>query len=156
MGRNKVFVADQVIDLAVGHMRLVTHHHNGLQMRQLVDQGLDNGHQVHVDKQHSVFGVIENILQLLREQSGVDGVANAADARRGVIHLVVAPGIPGQRRYAVTRFYAPVQQGVGELAGALGRLFLGGSVNTAIFNLAADNFRVGVADYTKFQQTGNQ
>ena len=50
------------------------------QMLQLVADGSDEGHEGFVDEQDLIFGVVEDIDQLFREQTWVDRMAHKTAA----------------------------------------------------------------------------
>ena len=57
-----------------------------------------------------VFGVVDDVGDLLGEQARVERVVDRADAHDAVPGLQVAPGVPGQRRDAVAELDAvPVE-----------------------------------------------
>ena len=72
-----------------------------------------------IEEHEAVFGVIDDVDDLLDEQARVDGVAHRAHAGDAVVQLEMAVAVPGQRRDAVARFDAERDQRVGELRPAL-------------------------------------
>ena len=121
--------------LALHHVRhrlVARHQHDALDARDLALQHLEQRQQRRVDEQHSVRRVVDDVLELLREQSGVDGVHDGAHARHRIVELEVAVVVPGQRRDPVAGLDAGGRQRVGELAGAAEHVAPGAAVSRRV------------------------
>ena len=80
------------------------------QVIQLVADGGDQRQEGLVDEQDLVLGVIEDVHQLLREQPGIDGMADQAGAGDTKIDFQVAIVIPGQGGGPVAMVQSQLQQ----------------------------------------------
>ena len=78
----------------------------------------DQGRKGGIEQDHAVFGVVDDVDELLRLQARVAGVHHHATARDGVIRLQVAVVVPGNRAHGVAACEAQPSQRVGQLARA--------------------------------------
>ena len=93
------------------------HNHPALDAGALTCQPLDQRPKIGVEEHVAVFSMIDDVDDLLGEQSRVDGMAHKARARRAVIRLHMAVVVPGQRGDAIALRESPALHGVGQLAG---------------------------------------
>ena len=112
----------------VRHRRVARHHHDALDAGDLALEHLQQRQQRRVDEQQPVRRVVDDVLELLREQPRVDRVHHGADARHRVVELEVAVVVPGQRGDAVARLHARGHERVGELPRAAEHLAPGAAV----------------------------
>ena len=81
----------------------VVHHHEVLDPLERRQQRGQQAEQRTVDEDDLVVGVVDDVRQLLREQTDVQGVQHPAGARSGEVELEVPGGVPGERRNARRR-----------------------------------------------------
>ena len=58
-------------------------------------QPLNQRQKGEVEKQQPVFGVVDDVNELLRKQAWIDGVAHCPDARYAIIQLEMTVRVPG-------------------------------------------------------------
>ena len=75
---------------------------------QLVIKLLQHWNKSHIGKQDTVFGMINNVLDLLFEQTRVYRVADHTQATDSVVQLEVAVVIPRQGRNTIARLHAHI------------------------------------------------
>ena len=92
------------------------HHDRPFHRGDLALQRRQRWQQRGIDEQQLVRGVIDDELELFREQPWIHGVQHGPHARNRVIQLEVAIVVPRQRRDAVARAHARSMQGIGQLA----------------------------------------
>ena len=73
---------------------------------------LNDGKESHIKAEHFVLCVIGNPCNLVRMQTGIDGVQYTATTAYPEIQLQMAIAIPGQSSYAVTERQLGRVQGV--------------------------------------------
>ncbi len=102
LGRDQPLVAP---DLEAGpreairrQVGIVGQDEDALERPQLRRQALDQRQEHRVGEQIAVLGVIDDVGDLVREQAGVDRVADRPDARDAVVELEVPVVVPGERR----------------------------------------------------------
>ena len=83
-------------------MGAVGQHHHLLKGRHLIGDLFDDRQESEINKQHPVFGMIEDPGDLFGEQPRIDCVIDGTDTQESVPHLHMPPGIPGDRGDAVT------------------------------------------------------
>ena len=72
----------------------------------LIADGLEQGKQRGVDENHLVFGVVDDVGQLIGRQAEVQGMHDGAVAGNGEVQLQMAVAVPAQRADAITRLDA--------------------------------------------------
>ena len=121
------------------HVLAICHNHRGGRpVAKLLNQTLHQRHEGQVDKQHPVFGMLEDVRDLRLEQPRVDGVDHRPHAGDGEVELVVAVAVPGQRADPVTRTNAQPLQYPGQPAGAPLGVAVGVTVARALERVADD------------------
>ena len=85
-----------------------------------------------VDEDHLVLGVLDDELQVLREEPQVEGVQHRTGARDGEVELQVTGVVPGERRHPVARQDPQLPEGVGQLGRPGAEVLVGVAVN-AVF-----------------------
>ena len=58
---------------------------------------LDQRHENRIEEDVAIFGMVDDVLDLLRKQARIDGVQDAAAAGHAVVQLEMAIAVPGQR-----------------------------------------------------------
>ena len=101
-----------------GHVRFIGEDNPAFHPGTLGRDALHQRQEVGVEKHVLIFGVIDDVGHLLREQSRVDGVAYIAAAGGGVVGFEMAVVVPGQGGDTVTLREPPAGKAVGQLAGA--------------------------------------
>ena len=86
-------------------MRLVGQHHDVLDAGHLGAEVRQHRQEGQVGEDHLIFGMVDDVAELLGEQPRVQGVADRADAHDAVPGLDMAGGVPGQGCAAVARLY---------------------------------------------------
>lgn len=94
-----------------------------------------------VDEDHAVFGVIDQIRQLIGGQPDVQHVQHRAQARHGEVKLQVLIAVPGKRGHAVAGFHASGLQCPHQAQHAVVEVAVGVAVHAARF--AGGDFAVG-------------
>ena len=89
-----------------------------LHARELVLQLLQQGHEGEVEEEQAVFGVVDDVDDLVGEQPRIDGVIDRADPGDAVPGFQMPPGVPGERRHAVAEPDALALQALRHLQGA--------------------------------------
>ena len=112
--------------------------HLGAVGRDALDQRREGG----VEQHHFVFGVVDDVDELLRVQARVAGVHHHAAARDGVIGLQVAVVVPGDRAHRAAGLQPQTGQRVGQLARAHGAVGVGVAKEGAV-GFARHHFGVG-------------
>ena len=116
--RQELFIGKQVGDIG-RRVLFIAHQDKVLHRLQRRPQRLDERKERQIEEQQPIFGVVEDVLQLLGEQARVDGVQHRADARDRVVQLQVAVGVDRQRRHPIARPHPELQERLGELLGAV-------------------------------------
>ena len=115
---------------------------------------LDQRQEGYVEEQNLVAGVVDDVGDLLGEEPRIDRVDDRAAARDGVIKLVVAVGVPGERAHAVLMADAKPDQRVGEPARPGRGLRIGVAPNPA-FGQPADDLVLAVYGLRMPQDRGD-
>src|SRR3546814_2153361 len=75
MALDQILVADEVPDrVALRHVRAVGHHHHALDAGRRGGELLGDRHEVEIDEEMPVGGVVDDVFELLREQPWIDRV----------------------------------------------------------------------------------
>ena len=98
---DQVFVAQQVEARIGRHMRSVGEQHKMCDARKPRRKSLNQLDERQVEKQHSVFGMVGDVDDLIVKQPRVDGVGHPAHPRNAIPAFDVAIGVPRQRRNSV-------------------------------------------------------
>ena len=130
--RDPFLVRHRVAQAGLRHVRGVGEDHVALDGRQLVLQLLHQRHEGQVEEHQPVFGVIDDVGDLLGEQARIDGVIDRADAGDAVPGFQMPPGVPGERRDAVAELDAVLLQPLRDLQRALADLAIVGAVDRAL------------------------
>ena len=113
-------------------------------------QRLENRHEGRVDKHDFVFGVVDDVIQLLGEQPRIQGVANRTQAHDAEPGLHVPIAVPGHRRDPVAELDPFPLQGLGHaqrpLAGGCQR-----ATPDRPLHAAADHFPFAVVERSVVQ-----
>ncbi len=144
-GGDPVFIGDRVLERGLRHVRLVGEDHVALDLRQLVGDLLQQRHEGKVHHHHAIFGVIDDVDDLVREQARIDGVIDRAGAKDAVPGLQMPPGVPGERADPVAFLDAVLHQALRDLERALANVRIGGLYDRS-FDRARDNFPLAVLD----------
>ena len=83
------------------------------------------GHAL-IQEDHLVFGVVDDVSELIGEQTQVEGVGHPTSARRGEVQLEVPGRVPGKGGYPTVRGDPQVVQGTAQAAGTFGPLAVRG------------------------------
>ncbi len=95
-------------------MGLIGHDDEALDVGNLVGDRLQQGHEHRVDTDEAVFGMVDDVHDLLGEQPRIDRMTHVSAAADAVVNLEVAVVIPGERCDAVALLYAEFCQRVSE------------------------------------------
>ena len=125
--------------------------HLGTMRRNALDERREGG----IEDHRLVFGMVDDVDQLLRVQARVAGVHHHAAAGHGVVGLEVAVVVPGDRGDHAAGAEAQAGQRVGELFGAH-RALRGGVAEQRAVGLARDDFGVAVLRRRMFEDAGKQ
>ena len=96
-----------------------TQNDNLFQLGAVVDDLLDQGQEHRIDHDDPVFGMVDDVDQLLGEQARVDGVADRTNPRNTVVNLQMAMVVPRQRCHAVGHADSGIAQRLRQLFGPL-------------------------------------
>ena len=105
----------QVGQVQLGHVGAIGHHHIVLHRLQ---RGRELRHQrrkAHIEKQHLVFRVVDDVVDLLWEQTRVDRVQHRPAARHAVIQRQMPVGVPSQCAHPVPGLHAQDLHGLRHL-----------------------------------------
>jgi hypothetical protein len=111
--REQILIAERIRRRA-GHRRAIGERHPMLYARAMRAQLLDHVAADEVEEHGSVFGVIDDVDDLVVEQSRIDRVADRAHARDGVVEFEMAVTVPGEGRDAIAYGDPEPRQRVGE------------------------------------------
>ena len=139
----------------VGHVLAVGHGDEMLDRLQLGCQRSDQSREGDVEEQHPVFGMVDDVDDLLGEEPRVDGVHHRAGTRHPVIEREVTVAVPGQRGHPVRRLDAQLGQRVGHLLGLVPDLRPGGPPDRPL-GQARDDLGVGVTCRGVLDQRGDE
>ena len=101
--RHDLFVTEHIGAVGLRHVLAGGHDDPALNTRALASDTFDQRPEVGVKENIAIFGMVDDVDDLFREQPGVDRVANEARAGRAVVGLHVTVVIPGQRGDTVAR-----------------------------------------------------
>ena len=85
----------------------------------------DEGREGDVKQHHFVFGMVDDVDELLRMQTRVASVHHHAAARHGVIRFEVAVVVPSNRTHHTALFQIQSFECIGQFASALGAIGIG-------------------------------
>jgi len=102
----------------LGHPILGGHDHDALDLGQLLRQALEQGHEVRIDEQEPVLGMVHDVDQLIGEQAGIDGVQDHAGAGGGVINLQMTMRVPADGPDPIAGLRAERDEPMSQLLGA--------------------------------------
>ena len=142
-GRQKFLIAKHAGNPGGGHVRSVGHRDPTLHRSAARRDLLDKREKREIKENQAVFGVVDDVDDLVFEQARVDGVDHRLHARNTVIELVVAIPVPGERADALARLDAEAPERLRQLFRADLRLGITVTVNPALDG-ARDDFRIGV------------
>ena len=122
---DQLLVAEQFRDLGRGrHVGAVGHDHDVLHGLELVVDGFDDRHEVQVDEDDLVLGMVGDVGNMLGRQARVQRVQHRADAGDAEIELEMAIGVPGDGADPVAELDAQTLQGFRQLLGPLVRVLV--------------------------------
>ena len=96
--------------LGLRHVSGVGHDNDALDRRAMRQNGFQQRHEGQIGEDDPVFGVVDDVGQLFREQARVQGVAHGPYPHDAVPGLDMVGGVPGQRCDPVARLDPPGQQ----------------------------------------------
>ena len=131
------------------HCSFVAHLHPALHGWACWRNRFDQWRKCAVEKHHGVFRVVDDVNQLLREQSGVQGVHHRTHARHRIVNFNMAIAVPGQSGNVFTLLNTQAGQGIGQFLSAFGHFAVGGPMNIA-FRAARHNFNMWVVPLCVF------
>jgi hypothetical protein len=103
----------------------VPHHDEAAHAGEAGRELREGGRERVVDEDDPVLGVVDDVLDLLREQPDVDRVQHRAEARDGEVELEVALGVPAEGRDPVPRSDAQALEDPAQPLDALADLGVG-------------------------------
>ena len=155
-GCNPVLVGDEIETVGRRKTGAVRQHHVALDATDLRRDLLDDRQQVRIEDQHAIFGVADDVGDLLVEQPRVHRVQHGAHARHAVEALDVAVRVPRERRDPVAGTDALQFQCLRQSPRASLDRRVVGAVNAAVtqprHDLAPAVIRGGVADQRRDEQ----
>ena len=101
----QLFVA-QRIQGVFWHMRAVCHDDKAQITGQFAAHSLQNGHKGGIHENQLIFGVIDDVDQLLGRQARVDRVTHRTLAGNRIIQLEMAITVPCQRGHPIAQLHA--------------------------------------------------
>ena len=117
--------------------------------------GLDDRRKARIEDDGLVFGVVDDVDELLRMQSRIAGVHHHAAARYRVIGLEVAVVVPGDRGDRAAGCEAQAGQCIGEFSGAH-RAFTSRVAKERAVGLTRNNFCIAILSRRVFDDPGKQ
>ena len=105
-------------------MGAVGHDHDMLHRLELVVHAFDDRHQVEVDEDDLILGMVGDVGHMLGRQARVQRVQHGADAGDAEVELEMPIGVPGDGADPVAELDAQPLQRFGELLGALVRVLV--------------------------------
>ena len=130
--RDPVLVGDHVLQIGLGHMRLVGQHDVAFHARQLVGDLLQDRDEGDVGHHDAVLRMVDDPGDLLGEKAGIDGMANGADPHDAVPDFEMAPGVPGDRCDTVAELDPVTLEHLRDLQRALVNLTIGGAMDRSL------------------------
>ena len=118
LGCDEILVAGKSRDRRLWPAAAVGHRHPVLHALALGGELLDQRREREIEEHDRIFGVADDVGELLVEQTRIDRVGDRAHARDRVVELEVAITIPGERSDPVSGNDAQPRQGAGEPARA--------------------------------------
>ena len=97
---------------------MISEDHNALHRRQASHEPAGERDKGSINEQHPGTGVLEDVKELLLEETGIDRVQDGADTRDAVEQFEMPVAVHRERGDAVAAYYARLQQRAGELASA--------------------------------------
>ena len=140
-----VLIGHRVAQARLWHVRGVGQDDVALDGRELVLQLLHERHESRVEKHQPVFGVIGDVGDLFGKEAWIDGVIDRPDAGDAVPCFQMPPGVPGERRDAVTELDAFLVEPLRDFQCAGTDVAVVGAVDRALDG-ARDHFAVAVLD----------
>ena len=117
--------AERPLQVDLGHVVLVGQDDEGLHRRHLVAIFHQHRQEGQVGEDDPVFGVIDDVAELVGEEARVERMAHRPDAHDRVPGLHVPAGVPGQGRDPVAGLHAHGQERVGDAPRPLLQLGIG-------------------------------
>lgn len=133
----------------------VRHRHQMLDGGKIRPQLLNEIGEGDVEQQHPIFGVVDDVVDLLGKQARIDGVQHRADAGYSEVELHVTMGVPGERRDAIARPDAQFDQRLCELCRARPQGSIIAAMDRPLAGLA-DDLRPGMETRRMLDQTRDQ
>ena len=99
---------------------------------------MNNVHKANVCEDDTVFGVINDVVEFLVEQTRVECVADGPSSGNSIPNFKVAVGVPGECGDAVSRADAQAAKGEGAEGRSISSLFVGGCDGGAFYSFADD------------------
>ncbi len=96
--------------------------------RELLDQRDEN----RIEENVAIFRVVDDVLDLLRKETGIDCVQDTAAAGHAVVQFQMAKAIPGERGNRMAEFDPQRRQRIGQAFGPLGDDGIIRAVNGAV------------------------
>ena len=130
-------------------MGLVRHDDKTLYIRDMFDNGFNQGDKSQIHKDVFVLRMVYNVGNLLGEQAGIYGVANGAHSGNPVINFHVTVSVPGEGGDTITLFDVQLGECLRQLARANGAILLSIPMNRP-FNGSRNNFLIAMIQGCKF------
>src|SRR5713226_5592549 len=121
---NEALVVNRRLQLA-GGVGSLAHNHVELHCGQLIRDLLQQRYQVAINKNDLVFGVVDDVDQLVGKQADIEGVQDSTHAGNSEIEFKVAVGVPGKGGNTITLGNSGVVQCMSELHTAFPPLAVG-------------------------------
>ena len=104
---------------------------------------MNDVHKANICEDNTVFGVIDDVIELFIEQTRVESVADGASSWNSIPNFKVAGCVPCECGDAVSRADAQSAKGEGAESRSVSSLFVGGRDGGA-FHSFADNVLIAV------------
>ena len=116
---------------------------------------LEQRHEHRINEYPSIFGMIDNIYELVRKQARIDGVANIPGPADSIINFQVPVVVPRERRHPIAVIQTQFIERVCELARAIDGLPKRVTMSR-IVSRNRDNFPIAVKPAAVFRYCRNQ
>ena len=126
------FVVDRVRQGGLPRLRSrLAAYHVALDRGEIAGESFEEGREVRVEEHDTVAGVVDDVPEILRPQSDIQGVQDRSHRWDRVVELEVAPAVPHEGRDPVTDLDPEVLEAVREGRRARSRVCVGLAVRTA-------------------------
>jgi len=137
----QLFVTQEIGQAACGHVGAIGEDDVAADPGRPRREPLDQRQEAGIEEQQPIFGVVDDVLDLLREEARIDRVQNRPHSGHAVVQLHMPITVPGQRRDPLTGADAKRRQRVRQLAGTAPEVGIGTTMDRPLAR-ARDDLRL--------------